>query len=77
MAQIHFHYSSSSGLLVDRRESDFDDVVEIRDHAARIVGELISTPGPEDWRDWMLHVSDPSGEEIFTMPFSLLLGRPH
>ena len=77
MAQIYFRYSSPDGVLVDRRESDFDDVVEIRNQAARIVGELIATPGPEDWRDWMLYVSDPSGEEIFTMPFSLLLGRPH
>lgn len=77
MAQIYFHYSSSDGVVVDRRGSDFDDLVEIRDQAARIVRALIATRGPEDWRDWMLHVSDRSGEEIFTMPFSLLLGRPH
>jgi hypothetical protein len=34
-------------------------------------------PGPEDWREWILHVSDGDGEEIFEMPFSSLLGRPH
>jgi len=31
----------------------------------------------EDWRGWVLHVSDESGEEIFNLPFDSLLGKPH
>ena len=28
-------------------------------------------------RDWVLHVSDDLGEEIFVLPFEFLLGKPH
>jgi len=34
-------------------------------------------PSTEDWRDWVLHVSDDIGEEIFCLPFASLLGKPH
>ena len=48
-----------------------------RDHAALVVRSLIMAPGPEDWRGWVLHVADADGEEIFTLPFAALLGKPH
>ena len=53
------------------------DLAEARDHAALIVRSLIETPGAEDWRDWVLHVSDGIGEEIFSVPFTSMLGKPH
>jgi hypothetical protein len=32
---------------------------------------------PEDWRRWVLHVTDQDGEEVFALPFSSLLGKPN
>jgi hypothetical protein len=42
-----------------------------------VVRSLIMAPGPEDWRGWVLHVSDDDGEEIFDLPFASVLGKPH
>jgi hypothetical protein len=41
------------------------------------VQSLITAQGPEDWRDWTLHVSDDLNDEIFALPFSSMLGKPH
>jgi hypothetical protein len=49
----------------------------VRDHAARVVQSLITVQGPEDWRDWTLHVSDDLNDEIFVLPFSSMLGKLH
>jgi hypothetical protein len=38
---------------------------------------MIQTHGSEDWRDWVIHVSDDDGEEIFDVPFTDMLGKPH
>ena len=51
--------------------------VEAQDHAALVVRSLLMAPSTEDWRDWVLHVSDDIGEEIFCLPFASLLGKPH
>ncbi|UFZ05364.1 hypothetical protein LQG66_03310 [Bradyrhizobium ontarionense] len=77
MAQVFFHCSNDDEFLIDRRGTSVLDLTEARDHAARVVHTLISTEGGEDWRDWVLHISDDLGEEIFTMPFSSMLGRMH
>jgi hypothetical protein len=77
MAQVYFHCSSTEDALIDRRGTTVDDLAEARDHAALVVRALISAPGPEDWRDWVLHVSDDDGEEIFEVPFASVLGKPH
>jgi len=42
-----------------------------------VVRALVSGMSPEDWRDWVLHVSDDLDEEIFSVPFASVLGRPH
>jgi hypothetical protein len=39
------------------------------------VGSLVMAPTLEDWRGWVLHVSDELGEEIFTVPFASMLGK--
>ncbi len=44
---------------------------------ARVVRSLIMTPGPHDWRGWVLHVSDDLGDEILSVPFASVLGKPH
>jgi hypothetical protein len=77
MAQVYFHCSSTQGVLVDRCGAAIDSLDEARDHAALVVRSLIMAPGPEDWRGWLLHVSDEGGEEIFVMPFASMLGKPH
>jgi hypothetical protein len=50
---------------------------EAHEAAALVVQSLIRAPIAEDWRSWVLHVSDDSGAEIFTLPFASMLGKPH
>ena len=77
MAQVYFHCSNSQGVSIDRCAAAVDDLAEAREHAALVVRSLISAPGPEDWRGWVMHVSDDLGDEILTMPFASVLGRLH
>ena len=53
------------------------DLAEARDRAACIVRSLIMERGAEDWRDWVLHVSDDSDDELFILPFAVVLGKAH
>jgi hypothetical protein len=77
MAQVYFHCSNTQGVSIDRCAAAVDDLAEAREHAALVVRSLISAPGPEDWRGWVLHVSDDLGDEILTVPFTTVLGRLH
>jgi hypothetical protein len=77
MARVCFHYSNSEGVCVDQRGTAIGTLAEARNHAARAVQSLITGHGPEDWRDWTLHVSDELNDEIFVLPFSSMLGKPH
>jgi hypothetical protein len=54
-----------------------DDLAEAREHAVCLARSLIMTPSTEDWRGWVLHITDDDGEEIFEVPFATLLGKPH
>ena len=69
MAQIYFHCSTPNGLIVDRRGSQVNDINEACDRAEQVVQTLIAGCSPEDWRTWILHVTDDDGE-IFALPFS-------
>jgi hypothetical protein len=77
MAQVYFHCSNTEGVWVDRRGAILDDVAEAKDYAALVMRSLIMAPSTEDWRGWILHVSDDLDEGIFSVPFSSLLGKPH
>lgn len=77
MVQMYFHCSSTDGVLVDRRGAAVSNLTEARDRAAQIMRSMISTPSAEDWRDWVLHISDGDGEEILDLPFKTMLGAPH
>jgi hypothetical protein len=77
MAQVYFHCSNAQGILIDRRGVAIIDLVEALEHADRVVRSLIAAPNAEDWRGWVLHVSDDLGEEVFVVPFASLLGKPH
>jgi hypothetical protein len=77
MAQVYFHCFNARGTLIDRCGADVGDLAESRDHASRVVHSLIAAPSQEDWRNWVLHVSDDLGDEIFVVPFASVLGKPH
>ena len=77
MARVYFHCSNSEGVCFDQRGTAVGNMAEARDHAARVVQWLITAHGPEDWRDWTLHVSDDLNDEIFVLPFSSMLGKLH
>jgi hypothetical protein len=77
MTQIYFHCSNPRGVLLDRRSTAVDDLAEARDQAACVVHSLTMTHSVEDWRSWILHVSDDLGDELFVVPFALVLGKPH
>lgn len=77
MTEVHFHYSDAEGALVERRSAIVSDFADIRAYADLIVRSLIMTPGQEDWRGWVLRVSDELGTEILDLPFAAVLGKPH
>jgi hypothetical protein len=77
MAQVYFHCSDAQRVMVDRRGADVVDLTEAREHAARLIRSLISAPTLEDWRNWVLHISDDLGCEILAVPFASAIGRPH
>lgn len=51
--------------------------MEAHEQAALVVRSLLMAPTAEDWRGWVLHVSDDLGEEIFAVPFASILGKLH
>jgi hypothetical protein len=77
MAQLYFHYSSSDKVVLNACERHVDSVADAREQAAQIVRSLIAKPGPEDWRDWVVHVTDHDDYEILSMSFSSQIGKPH
>jgi hypothetical protein len=77
MVQVFFHCSNTEGILVDRHGAAVSNLTEARERAAQIMRSMIMVPGAEDWREWVLHVSDDDGEEIFDLPFTAMLGKPH
>ena len=71
------------GLTAERRQArkrlrrEAAEAAEARDRAACIVRSLIMGRDAEDWRDWVVHVSDDFDDEIFVLPFAFVLGKPH
>jgi uncharacterized protein DUF6894 len=77
VTQVYFHCSSATEVFVDGSGADVDDLTEARDHAASVVRSLTMAHSLEDWRDWVLHVNDDLGEELFVVPFAFVLGKSH
>ena len=77
MAKVYFHCSNARGVLRDRCGVSVSDLIEACEKATSKVRSLIAAASLEDWRDWALHVSDEAGDEIFVLPFALVLGKPH
>ena len=77
MGQVYFHCSNTERVLVDRRGVSVVDLMEAIEEATNLVRLRLAEPSLEDWRDWVLHVSDEVGEEIFVLPFASVLGKPN
>jgi uncharacterized protein DUF6894 len=77
MVQVFFHCSNTEGIMVDRHGAAVSNLTEARERASQIMRSMIMVPSDEDWREWVLHVSDDDGEEIFDLPFTAMLGKPH
>jgi len=77
MTQVYFHCSSPQGVLLDRYGAAVSDLSEALDQAACVVRSLTVTHSLQDWRSWILHVSDDLGDELFVVPFAFMLGKPH
>jgi hypothetical protein len=77
MAQTLFRCSNSQGHVIDGRVANVKDLIAAREYATRVARSLIASPTLRDWRSCCLSVSDDLGEEIFVMPFSSLIGKPH
>ena len=77
MVQVFFHCSNTDGTLIDRNGAAVASLTEARDRAAQIMNSMIQTPGAEVWRDWVIHVSGSDGEDLFDLPFTAMLGKPH
>jgi hypothetical protein len=76
MTEVYFHYSNAEGALLDAR-AVVTDLADVRAYAELVVRSLIMRPGPQDWRGWVLHVSDDLGDEIWALPFVSVLGKLH
>ena len=77
MTQVYFHCSNTRKVFVDRRGAVVADLTEARDQATSVVQSFTNERSLEDWRDWVLHVSDDQGDELFVVPFTFVLGKPH
>jgi hypothetical protein len=77
MTHIYFHCTNAEEVYLDRRGIEVEDLAEAHLRATQVVREFINSHGPHDWRGWVLHVIDEDGDELFMMPFSYIIGRPH
>jgi hypothetical protein len=77
MTQVYFHWSNTKKVFLDHRGAVVNDLAEARDHATRLVQSFTNERNLEDWRDWVLHVSDDQGDELFVVPFTFVLGKSH
>src|SRR5258705_12137817 len=73
MVQIYYHCSTTEGVLIDRCGTAADDLMEACEHAAAIVGSLVTAPSLEDWRGVGFHLTDVLRFESFTVPLSFLV----
>ncbi|MGY3578822.1 DUF6894 family protein [Bradyrhizobium sp. USDA 4504] len=77
MTQVFFHCSNTKKVFLDHRGAVVDDLAEARDLATRVVQSVTNESSREDWRDWVVHVSDDQGDELFVVPFTLIIGKSH
>jgi len=64
-------------VILDYHGTMVDDLTDARDHATRVVQSFTNERSLADWRDWVLHVSNDQGDELFVVPFTFVLGKPN
>ena len=52
-------------------------MTSLRLKAVWVVRSLTMTRSFEDWSGWVLHVDDDLGDEVFVVPFTFVMGKPH
>lgn len=77
MTQVYFHCSNTKGVLVDQCGTSVADLMEAIEEASNRVRSRVAEPNLVDWRDWVVHISDEAGDEIFALPFASVLGKAH
>jgi hypothetical protein len=77
MATLYFHCAGTQEVFLDRSGSEIEDMFDARARAFQIIQAMVTSAGPEDWRDWSVHVRNDEGEELLLVPFSSVLGKPH
>ena len=77
MTQVFFHCSNTKKVFVDHNGAIVNDLTEARDRATRLVQSFTNERSLEDWRDWVMHVNDDRGDELFVVPFTFVLGKSH
>lgn len=77
MAQVYFHCSNADEILIDRRGVVVLSLTEARDHAACVMRTMMTAETSDDWREWVLHIADDLGDEIFAVSFASMLGKLH
>src|SRR5690242_3077579 len=77
MTQLYFYCSNAKGEWFERRGIPALDPAEAYQEAINVMRSIIAAPNLEDWRGWVLHIGDDTGEDIFSIPFVSMLGKPH
>jgi hypothetical protein len=77
MTQVFFHCSNTRKVFLDQHGAVVNDIAEAREHATRLVQSFTNERTLEDWRDWVMHVNDDQGDELFVVPFTFVLGKSH
>lgn len=75
MTQVYFHCSNADEVLIDRRGAAVANLAEARDHAAHVMRSLMTAKTTDDWREWVLHIADDYGEELYAVSFTSVIGR--
>jgi hypothetical protein len=79
LAPRFFHASRSNAkkVFLDHHGAVVNDLAEVRVHATPLVRSFTNERSLEDWRHWVLHVSDDQGDGLFVVPLVLVLGKRH
>jgi hypothetical protein len=76
MTEVYFHCSDAENIFIARRGAGVE-LNEAFIHAERMVRTMVMMPNTEDWREWVLHVTDEFGNELFALPFASVVGKLH
>ena len=77
MTQVYFHCSNTKKVFVDHLGTVVDSLAEARERATCVVKSFTNECRLKDWHDWVLHVSDDQGDDLFILPFTFVLSKPH